>query len=200
MTIRRLMTESLMIAVFGVQFAVADDPSATRTGSASELGWLAQRSNNLKWEQVASVVESPRDICIRVRHHVRYQADLGDQHSGGRETWDRQYGDCEDLAACVLELCEKIGLEASIMVFRQKGSTEGHAVAMGLWNGKLWLSSNGWYTTVKSIDDARMIVSKEMRWREKNVQALSLAEIETKQEPGNALNVALSSFGTRRSR
>jgi hypothetical protein len=179
--------------ILAAQFSTADDLSNIPTASASKLGWFKRTFGNLKWDEVATVVESPREICAKVRHHVRYKEDLGDEHATGAETWERGFGDCEDLAACIVDLCEEIGIDASVVVFRPEHSAEGHAVAMGHWRGKLWMASNGWYAVVDSMDQAKALVSKELRWRPRNILDMSLADAEREVTRGEDWDIAMSS-------
>lgn len=51
---------------------------------------------------------------------------------------------------------------------------EGHAVAVGRWQGRLWVSSNGGYEEADSIDAVRDIVSREQHWESSEVWSVVL--------------------------
>jgi len=120
-------------------------------------GWLRRTFGTLTWEEVQTTLTTPKDICTAVRRHVRYRKDLEEEWTSGKETWDRGYGACEDYAACVVDLCKALGIEAQITVLIPRGSWEGHAVAIGTWKGKQWVSSNGWYEEVDSTLRTRCV-------------------------------------------
>lgn len=141
------------------------------TMTVEKPGWVRRTFGTLTWQEVQTVCKTSQDVCAAVRHHVIYKEDMGDEWTSGEETWDRGFGDCEDFAACVADLCKAIGIEATLQVFSPEGSFEGHVVAMGSWNGRLWISSNGWYETVKSTDDAKTVIAKEQGsgWRHREI-------------------------------
>lgn len=141
------------------------------TMTVEKPDWIRRTFGTLTWEEAQTVYKTPQDISAAVRQHVAYREDMGDEWASGKETWDRGFGDCEDFAACVADLCKAAGIVATIQVFSPKGSFEGHAVAMGSWNGRLWISSNGWYETVKSMDDAKAVIAKEQGsgWRHREI-------------------------------
>ena len=125
--------------------------SAEAESVEQKPGFFRRLFSKLTWNELVTVVESPKEICIKVRQNVEYREDLSDVWENGKKTWDKGSGDCEDLAACVVDLCKEKGFEADILIFYPKGSWEAHAVAVGQWNGEYWISSNGWYQKVKSI-------------------------------------------------
>lgn len=144
-------------------------------------GWFRRTFGALTWDEVAQVVESPKEICAKVRHHIK-SGEEGPSAAimSGKKAWDRGTGDCKDYAACVVELCVKIGAEASVMVFYPKGGWVGHAVVVGRWKGKVWMSSNGWYETVDSLEEAKVIISRECGWRGQEIIVSTLEDAENK--------------------
>jgi len=143
----------------------------------NQVGWFRRTFCTLTWDEIQTVVRTPRSICSAVRHHVRPAEDMGDTWSTGKETWERGSGDCEDYAACVVDLCKAAGIEANIKVFYPKDSWEGHAVVVGSLDGRLWISSNGWYQTVKSMDDAKAVIAREAGWRHTEILVASIEEV-----------------------
>ncbi len=125
--------------------------------------------SKLTWEEIETVVDSPKEICAIVRHTVDYKSDMGDEWTSGKETWEKGHGDCEDFAIAIIELCEKKGIKASMQVFYPKGSMLAHAVVVGEWKGKTWISSNGWFQTVKSMEHAKREIAFEAGWRSKEI-------------------------------
>jgi hypothetical protein len=160
-------TQIILIVIVGLVFpggasAVKDSSRSFR--SNPKVSWARRTFCKLTWEEVGYTVDSPREACAAVRHTLRYEKDVGEEWPSAQQTWERGYGDCEDYASCVAELCRKAGLEASVLVFYPEDSWEGHAIATGRWKGKLWFSSNGWYRTVKSLNEAKKYVAREMGW------------------------------------
>ena len=138
---------------------------ASDEAPGNKPGWFKRAFGNLSWNEIQLVVDTPREASAAVRQNIRYAEDLGDTWTGGEETWNRGSGDCEDMAAAVVEMVHKVGGEASIVVFRPENSGAGHAVAIGTWQGRQWVSSNGFYYSVKSLDQAKTLVAREMGWR-----------------------------------
>lgn len=132
-------------------------------------GWLRRAFCHLTWQETIAVVETPKEICSAVRHNVSYLEDMGDEQQSGLETWEKGTGDCEDFAAAVVDLSKRKGFEAAMYVFRIKESGIAHAVAVGRHDGKMWLSSNGWYRQIDSWDNAREFVAREMGWRSRQI-------------------------------
>ena len=145
-----------------------------------KIGWVRSTFCSLTWDEIQTVVNTPRSICAAVRTHVNYADDLGDIWATGEETWERKQGDCEDFAACVIDLCKSAGIQAEMQIFFPKGSWEGHAVVVGSWNGKLWISSNGSYQTVKSMDEAKSVIAREAGWRHREILTASAEEIKNR--------------------
>lgn len=142
-------------------------------------GWFRRTFCDLTWSEMqieATHGKTPQSICASVRHHLYYKEDLGDEWASGMDTWNRGFGDCEDYAACVVDLCKAAGIQASIQIFYPAGSWEGHAVVVGTWKDRLWISSNGWYETVKSLDRAERIVARDFGWGLKRKVLVASAE------------------------
>jgi transglutaminase-like putative cysteine protease len=93
----------------------------------------------------------------------------------GRETWDRGYGDCKAFAWCVADLCEAKGIECWVSVVRPIGEHNGHAVTMGVWEGKLWMSSNGIYGVYESLDEALKALSTIKGFNRKTLEFIPLS-------------------------
>ena len=129
------------------------------------ISWWRRHFGSLTWQEVVDTASNPSDIASAVQRQVRFKADNGpDAWSTGKETWDRGYGDCEDIAATIGDLCREKGWESWTQVFGLKGMFVGHAVAMGRWNGKLWLANGSSHTTVDSMEEAQRCVAWQMGW------------------------------------
>ncbi len=131
----------------------------------------AGRSSDVSWDNASRMCWSPRDLCKAVKERVRYSRDIlkGDEWRSGEDTWNRRAGDCDDYAVVIKELCEREGFKAEIYVFRSRVAHAAHAVTVGEKDGIMWLSSNGSYQEVKSLDDAREAIARDMGWRAQDV-------------------------------
>lgn len=163
-----------LVKILAVTIVLCSNPVLAGSKNDDHSGWLKKTFSKMNWEEIPSAVSSPKDICKKVRSSIEFRTEQGDQWASGSETWTRGWGDCEDFAACVTDLCHARGLDAKILVFTCRGSRDAHAVAMGTYNGKLWLSSNGWYTTVDDMDEAKAAVADEMGWDARRVSTISL--------------------------
>lgn len=158
----------LLIATFPVD--------ATASGNWSFWRLISHIFESPSWEEAVAAVDSPHKAAKLVRLHVKFREDEGDEWSDGRTTWDRGYGDCEDLAAAVVQLCADAGLDVGARIQVFSDSIRGnHAVAVGTWHGRMWIVSNGWFEYVDSMDDAVLHVSCEMQW---NVTAVKVTPLD----------------------
>lgn len=165
---KRVFIITVVMLVCSVMFVNAEE---------DKPGWFRRNFGELRWGEIKTVAKTPRAICNAVRRRVRYTEDLGDNWATGKEAWEKKQGDCEDFAVCVFDLCRTNGIEVEIQVFAPKGSWEAHAVVVGSWNGKLWISSNGWYVTINSMDEAKAVIAKEQGWRHKEILVASLEDV-----------------------
>jgi len=137
--------------------------------NTNKISWFRKTFMELSFEEVIGLVETPKSVCSYVRHRVEYRSDIGDEWANGKETWDRGYGDCEDMAITVSDLCLTMGIKTKMFILYPKGSREGHAIVVGAWKGKLWFSSNGWFEKVSSLSEIKKEVSHEMGWKGRKV-------------------------------
>jgi hypothetical protein len=114
-----------------------------------------RQHGTLAWQEIVSSGMTPDEICGAVKRQVAYRDDVGDARKTGKDTWTDGYGDCEDIASCVAELCAESGHEASVLAIYRNSDKKGHAVVVGRWNGHMWMSSNGSYELVNSADEAK---------------------------------------------
>ncbi len=124
---------------------------------------------NLTWKQAKRVGNTPRMACFIVRKHIKYVSDKvkADEWLPGKETWKRGGGDCEDFAVAVWEICYANDLDAHVYVFKSEKPKAAHAVVIGKYKGKMWLSSNGSYEVIESLDDAVKYHRKMFYWKGK---------------------------------
>ncbi|MCK5849576.1 MAG: hypothetical protein KAH23_01580 [Kiritimatiellae bacterium] len=169
---------ALVVLLRGKGTLYADENQANVSSNSNpEITWFRRVFCQLDWAEVSAIVESPSGISSQIRHHVEYREDLNDEWTKGSSTWQRGYGDCEDFALAVKELCKLININVRILVFYPKGNQEAHAVAIGKWKGKMWISSNGWHQTVKSLEHAKQEIAKQMGWRRKTILTKNLSEL-----------------------
>ena len=111
------------------------------------------------------LIRDPRAICSAVKRRVTFVRDRGpeDDWKSARETWDEKSGDCEDFAVLVQRLCEKGNIRAAVYCFYPPTGS-GHAVTLGEWRGQRWMSSNGSFTEVRSIHDAKRKIAHSQGW------------------------------------
>ena len=160
--------------------ALTSGLQAAEPPTTPAVGWFRRTFLTLSWDEIATVVRTPKDISRRVRTQVTYVKDRLDRKQAAERTWTSARGDCEDFAELVVALARKRGLEAWIHVFYREGRRDGHAVAMGVYKGKLWMSSNGWYQTVKDMKDAQREIAREMGWDRRAVQSDNWANLKEK--------------------
>jgi predicted transglutaminase-like cysteine proteinase len=133
------------------------------------------------WAQVARESSTPRAVAGAVKRRIKYSRDISkeDEWRSGKDTWDRQEGDCEDFAATVNVLCEKNGIQSQVIVLRSKTARAAHAVTVGNRNGSVWVSSNGGYEEYQSEADAKQAMARELGWHAPEVEVLKVNETET---------------------
>jgi predicted transglutaminase-like cysteine proteinase len=137
--------------------------SAASTSSSSKprQSWFHRVFHKPTWSEVLEQCESPRDVCNVVSRFVGYRTEEIDRWASADETWQRGRGDCEDFAICIEALCRELGFSATVNLYFPSGLRgDGHAVAVGIWNGRMWMSSNGSYREVGSIDEVKETVAQ----------------------------------------
>lgn len=175
-------TKAARIVLLGVVFAaMAVSASAQSVASATtekaERSWFQKTFCRQDWSEVARAYETPREICGAVGRNIRYVTEDADAWAQPEETWARGRGDCEDFALLIQRLAKMSGMETKLhLYFPSTGGSEGHAVLVGEWNGKVWFSSNGEYEEVKSEDDVRRRVARMLSCKEKNLWVLKMSE------------------------
>jgi hypothetical protein len=170
----------LWLTLLGVLFylasifvALADEPATPsvngRTVSAASTAfsgkprqsWFHRVFHKPTWSEVLEQCESPRDVCNVVSRFIGYRSEDIDRWTSAEETWQRGRGDCEDFATCIEAICYKLGFNTTINLYFPSGLRgDGHAVAVGSWNGKVWMSSNGSYEEVSSIAEVKETVAR----------------------------------------
>ena len=174
---RRARTGRLVTVVTGlVASFVADTFTsfwvALLKSATVQAGSLKNSLSGLTFEDATLGANSPKEVCMLVQRSIRYREDLGDTWVTGKEAWERAFGGCEGFAACVVDMCRAVGIEARIEVFYPRGSREAHAVAMGTWQGKMWISSNGSHQYIASMEEAKRGIAGDLGWRRQEVLAM----------------------------
>lgn len=159
---------------FGPPRHVNDDPSPRQSrfhrwdpsGRGVDREPVTMPLHEQTWDVVTYTAREPDNICSAVRQRVKYAQDLApeDEWKEARDTWNTGRGDCEDFAVVVRTLCEEQAIKADVYCFYPSGGT-GHAVTIGEWQGQLWMSSNGSFETVHSIEDAKQRIAARHGWR-----------------------------------
>ena len=147
--------------------------AAQLDSGVQQVSWWKRTFGTLSWEDVQSVARSPKAITDSVHCHVKYRAESIDVWDSGQTTWQRGFGDCEDIAACIVDLCQKKGIDAWIQVFLPSGSLQGHAVAMGRTDGKIWIAGRT-FSVVENIEDAKGNVGREMKSGKGAIRTMTL--------------------------
>jgi len=140
------------------------------------------------WLDAVTSASGPESVCGAVRSHVRYARDVhpADEWKSGTRTWVQGQGDCEDFAAAVVQMCRQRGFDARVVVFRARAAGKAHAVALGVRDGRMWMSSNGSYEEVASFDEASRRVSQLCGWEGDDV---------TRQDVGGVVAATASACG-----
>lgn len=106
-----------------------------------------------------------------VKRHIKYKSEKNDSWTPPEETLKRGYGDCEDFALVVKDLCQKNGYICKIFVAFQKGldGRTGHVYCLveNVGNPQsYWLTSNGdYYKSIGSILDGQKLMYKKLAWK-----------------------------------
>ena len=170
--------ERTAAAVFLALLLLAVDAYGEGRGTAAistptvraHRSWFERNFKRYSMEEAIALSFSPRDACDIVGRSISYRADIGDEWCSADETWQRGRGDCEDFAVVVQEICSRIGVEVSVYLFFPTGRNDsGHAVAVGQWMGRYWVSSNGSYEETGSLEGVRELVAREMRWEDEDL-------------------------------
>jgi len=134
-------------------------------GQNGKMSWFKRTFKELTFDEVILKVHTPVEICSSVKHRVMYRSDVVDEWATGKEAWDRSYGDCEDIATTIHDICSKKNIWSKMFMFYPENGLESHVIVVGNWKGKIWFASNGWFEYVSSVSDIKGKVAHEMRWK-----------------------------------
>ena len=141
------------------EVALQQDVSQMNSG-LQKRPWYKRFFCKPTWDQMEFEGDTPENICALVGKHIGYTGEEVDTWTPAEQTWGKGTGDCEDFALCILKVCQDKGFDASIHLFYSlKDFGQGHAVVIGEQNGKLWVSSNGDYEVVDSLDGVKECVA-----------------------------------------
>ncbi len=131
-----------------------------------ELRVVSVLADDHSWEDIVQHFSSPEEMSQAVHDRLTYLPDMipEDEWRSGRDTWAAGAGDCEDYAAAVKDLSEAIGFNADIYVVESRVGNVAHAVAIGVIDGAMWMSSNGQYQDVQSLSNAKEMVIRDLGW------------------------------------
>ncbi len=136
----------------------------------AKKSWFKRAFERPTWDEVAAQCVTPQDVCRLVERYVVYRTEDVDTWYSAKETWAAGRGDCEDFAVVIEQLCHDLGFDVSVaLYFPAGGRGEGHAVAVGTWQGQLWMSSLGSYEKVDSMDEVRERVARMMECDDEEV-------------------------------
>lgn len=146
-------------------------------------GTSGRPSAQQTWDTTARTARDPEAICGAVRSRVKYAADTvpEDEWREGHQTWERRAGDCDDFAVCVDTMCKEKGEASSLYVVASKTTGAAHAVVIGNSNGRMWMSSNGAYENVNSLEDAKDKIARQNGWYTSDVRMREQQKQEDKQ-------------------
>jgi len=152
-----LLTFFLIISTLSAVSATAGEtPRGLRA-------WFRHNFIRPEWESVPAMCQSPKDVCNLVYRHINPKREAVNHWYTPEETWKRRHGDCEDFAVCVSELCKQIGFESDVVLFYPaRPHIEGHAIAVGTWDDKIWMSSMGSFKLYESMDEVKQAVAREL--------------------------------------
>jgi len=141
---------------------VQSQPAVSSSGQGQlHQSWFARHFYKPTWQELLAQCNSPKEVCRVVNRFVGYRAEDVDLWTSPQETWSNGRGDCEDYATLVQRLCRELGVETSVQLFFPSGTGgEGHAIVVGNWNGQMWLSSNGSYEEIGSVEEIRESVAR----------------------------------------
>ncbi|MDA1087385.1 MAG: hypothetical protein O2901_10260 [Verrucomicrobia bacterium] len=177
-----LIVAALIVATSGV-------PAA----AAPKRGWLRRTMTKPSWSQAVAECTTPQDVCRMVQRHIVYTEEDGDTWSAADDTWDGGTGDCEDFAILAQELCLELGFEASVQLYYATAPKfTGHAVAIGSWGDKMWVSSNGTYKEFDSQEGVQKHVASILRCKQKNMFTILLADHDVQSRIKGGLEQAIA--------
>jgi hypothetical protein len=94
--------------------------------------------------------KTPEEVCAVVRRWV-----VPLEHSGSRyddlkvhaiSTWNQGYGDCDDIAYLIYDACLTNKIPCDVTFYWPMNRVrEGHALATGIWESRMWCADNGEY-------------------------------------------------------
>lgn len=127
-----------------------------------------------------------------VSRAVRYRRDEREYWQSSDKTWERGLGDCEDFAVLIQEMCHELGFpEVMIHVYFSNTTGEGHAVAVGQWEGKMWMADYSSYMDVRSLDDVRRRVAWDLQCNRRDLSGSTLTRAEAAWRSGNRKVMAM---------
>ena len=140
--------------------------SGTEWSMPSRGAFERVRGSTETWEDAAYRANAPEGICEAVRSRVQYEHHVNrqDARRDVAQTWLLGFGDCEDFALLIKAMCDNRGFKATIYVFACKQAHQAHAVVVGEQYGSMWMSSNGSFENVLSLEDVRTKVIQEFGW------------------------------------
>lgn len=193
---------SVFVALAGesLNSQVSARPVAAISSSASaraRLPWFKRMFYRPSWPEVVEQSDSPEAICDLVGRYVSYRTEDVDTWNSAEYTWQQGRGDCEDLAICIQELCHKMGFSATVnLYFPSDSPREGHAVVVGTRDGQMWMSSNGSFEVVRSIDDVKEAVARVLGCKKDEMWGSVLAHADVQRRIGvsSARSVALAQY------
>ena len=113
----------------------------------------------VSWKEAFQTCQTPRDICNVVSRNLTSKETPSRNWSPAEKIWSRGEADCKDYATCVVNACKEKGLNASIVLYYPPNLKLGHAVVIGTYQGKMWMSSNGEYSNVQNLTAAKQSVA-----------------------------------------
>jgi|APCry1669188910_1035180.scaffolds.fasta_scaffold20070_1 Transglutaminase-like superfamily len=150
----QLLTAMIVLAWMGALNSPADDRQVTppKTASLSSI--------------IIDSAADPEVICKQIGEHVQYapHATPDDKGRAPEQTVQLGHGNCEDFASTVRAVCAAKDIPTKIYVVTSRINQRSHAVTISDEGGNMWMSSNGSYSAVLSLSDAKDHICRIMGW------------------------------------
>lgn len=133
---------------------------------------MVRVSHIYSWEYVVKNSSDPSYICYYVRNGMNYMTDnhFSDNWVDSKTAFKDGFGDCEEFATVVRDMCAEKGIESDIYIVYSDKEIKAHAITIGKFGGEMWMASNAVYYDIKSVQDALDICVKTLDWETDGVK------------------------------
>lgn len=131
----------------------------------------------MSWIDAIHPLKTPKEICDAVNYKLSSKTTTSTHWSTAEQIWIDGEADCKDFAICVYTACLSKGYPAEIDLYYSFGYQQGHAVVVGAYWDKLWMSSNGKFRVVDTQADIKQIMAKLLGVPVANVLVIHMSYI-----------------------